>query len=304
MKRFSVSCVLVLTIVAYSQISAAQCATDTDCKGERVCENGQCVMPPPPPAPAPAPAPAPVYTQPTPVYTQPAPAPAPVVPRGPIQSFQKGYGEISFLMGISSWGKATEAWEEDGEDQFEDVDPPVWKSTVKPTAGFRLAGYAVPSPKFHIGGYLALRVGEAKKLESDNDTAESGDVWGSKTDILSTSLGAAMKFGGQVGERVWVGGAIDIGINFLKIEEFEQNDEIFDQATLLGLELYPKICIDIIALDTGKFKLEIPISIGAIILPVAGRAIVEPDDDNNQTEVKVRIWNITPAITVGVAFGG
>ncbi len=58
----------------------AQCSKDTDCKGDRVCENGHCVQPgpaasaysqplPPPPPPAAAPAPA---------AAQPAPAAAPV----------------------------------------------------------------------------------------------------------------------------------------------------------------------------------------------------------------------------------
>jgi hypothetical protein len=57
----------------------AQCSKDTECKGERVCEQGQCVTPPkpaeplpppPPPPPASAAVPAPV------VATAPAAAPA------------------------------------------------------------------------------------------------------------------------------------------------------------------------------------------------------------------------------------
>lgn len=91
---------LVATLLALAFVCAAapaygQCAKDTDCKGDRVCINGQCadivraqpnVPPPPPPVvqpqPAQPPPPQPVYVQPAqpapqPVYVQPAqPAPA------------------------------------------------------------------------------------------------------------------------------------------------------------------------------------------------------------------------------------
>jgi hypothetical protein len=43
----------------FASLSHAQCAMDTDCKGDRVCEEGACVAPKTPPATPAAPAPAP-----------------------------------------------------------------------------------------------------------------------------------------------------------------------------------------------------------------------------------------------------
>src|SRR5512137_724728 len=87
-------------ILAVGGTSRAQCATDIDCKGDRICQGGVCVdaasapgqAPAPQPgyAPQPAPAPAPppgyapqqpYYAPPQPGYTQVAPPPMPQVPR-------------------------------------------------------------------------------------------------------------------------------------------------------------------------------------------------------------------------------
>jgi hypothetical protein len=43
MKKLMISCALGLAIAAYSLVSAAQCTVDTDCKGNRICQAGQCV---------------------------------------------------------------------------------------------------------------------------------------------------------------------------------------------------------------------------------------------------------------------
>ena len=51
--RRGLSAVLVaLTMTATATVARAQCATDQECKGERICEAGQCVAPPVGAAPA------------------------------------------------------------------------------------------------------------------------------------------------------------------------------------------------------------------------------------------------------------
>jgi hypothetical protein len=65
-----------LLVLCWSGLARAQCSKDTECKGERICEDGQCVAPPPGAAPAVTPAaPAPAAEQPA-VAPQPAAAPA------------------------------------------------------------------------------------------------------------------------------------------------------------------------------------------------------------------------------------
>jgi len=223
-----------------------------------------------------------------------------------VQSFQKGYGEIGFIMGVSSFGRLTATVENEDGDVFDGDDPPQFKVRIKPTPGVRFAGYAAPSSHFHIGGYVAIRKGVAKKPDPENETADRYDYYLDKpSDVLFTSLGLATKLGGQAARRLWVGFGLDVGVDFMKIDKLESSDPLeYDESTMIGLELFPKIEFDIIAVDTGKFKLEIPISVGAVIIPVSGRTVMDPDDDNGQTECKFRVWSITPALTVGVAFGG
>jgi hypothetical protein len=66
-------CAVFAAILAISGTSHAQCATDIDCKGDRICQGGRCVdsTPAQGQAPAPVPAPQPGYAP------QPTPAPAP-----------------------------------------------------------------------------------------------------------------------------------------------------------------------------------------------------------------------------------
>src|SRR5690349_15729158 len=65
-------------VLLISATSHAACTKDTDCKGDRVCEEGACVDPPanlPPPPPPPAGGGTPAAVAPPPTAAQPAPAP-------------------------------------------------------------------------------------------------------------------------------------------------------------------------------------------------------------------------------------
>jgi hypothetical protein len=80
MRRIYVGAMVIGGSMLVGKSALAQCQRDTDCKGARVCLNGQCVDRPaaaPAPAPAPMPAPQPAYApQPQPGYA-PAPQPQP-----------------------------------------------------------------------------------------------------------------------------------------------------------------------------------------------------------------------------------
>lgn len=74
---------MIVTLISFCALQAGgQCTKDTDCKGTRICQNGQCVEPqisPQPPAAAPAPA-----LQPVPAAQEPpAAAPAQVPQQAP-----------------------------------------------------------------------------------------------------------------------------------------------------------------------------------------------------------------------------
>jgi hypothetical protein len=110
---------LASTLVVFSSLVArAQCSKDTDCKGERVCNEGACTAPAPGTAPAP-PAAAPAAAAPPPPQTPPgytlvpvAPAPAAPAPKPETERYSTGMmvagifmvstGPIILLLGISN----------------------------------------------------------------------------------------------------------------------------------------------------------------------------------------------------------
>jgi hypothetical protein len=207
------------------------------------------------------------------------------------------------MMGVMSWGKSYVEGEYDGDDIFESYDdPPEFDSTLKPTPGMRLAGYGVLSDAFQLGGYFSVRSGELE-LEDDNDAAEYYSVsMEDESDVTLIGLGLTLKAGGMVASRLAMGFGLDVGLSLMKVEEFEDAD--LDEETLLGVELFPRLCLDIIVLDTGSFKMAIPISAGAVVVPIAGRTLMEEDEDDGVPEIKMRSWLVGPAFTVGIALGG
>lgn len=84
--RGRASWVLCGGILLFSGVARAQCTKDTDCKGDRICEEGKCTSPvpvtpaPAPPAAAVAPALPPVVQPPAPEPTEASPAPPPAAP--------------------------------------------------------------------------------------------------------------------------------------------------------------------------------------------------------------------------------
>lgn len=69
---------VLLVCIATLAAAPVGCTKDTDCKGDRICEAGQCVSPPAPtPTPTPVTTPAPVTAPPTPPPAPPTPPPAP-----------------------------------------------------------------------------------------------------------------------------------------------------------------------------------------------------------------------------------
>jgi hypothetical protein len=66
-----------LSCLAMTSLSQAQCSMDTECKGDRVCEEGTCVAPHPTPATSTAPVATPAASAPAPVTSAPAEAAPP-----------------------------------------------------------------------------------------------------------------------------------------------------------------------------------------------------------------------------------
>lgn len=305
MKRFAISCTIALAVTAIARPGAAQCKTDVDCKGDRICENGQCVTPAAPVAPAPvAPAPATVAS----------PAPKPAFNRNrpksrPIAVFEWGYLEFDVMIGIGSWGqKRIKSDESDIQDAFEDAGIDSRSAGTGPYGGIYISPRWAASPSFHIGPYFRIGKGEniGVRIE-DSDAFEYTDDDLEDVGHLHIGVGASLKFGGLVGSRVWVGGGLDLGYHRTGIEDGEPGIVGIDEPEKYnGFELLPRFCVEIFLFNLSGFKMSIPISVGAAIVPFSKwKASDEEVEDTweDDYEAYVWAWQIEPVIMFGFAIG-
>ena len=313
MKRFVISCTIALAVTAIARPGAAQCKTDIDCKGDRICENGQCVTPAAPVAPAPV-APAPVAA------ASPAPAPRPVFtpPKSrPIAAFEKMYLELDVMIGIGAWGqKKIESGDSAVQDGIEDTNVDSRSAGTGPYGGIYVAPRWAASPNFHLGPYLRVGKGENIGVRIDAPDFPGANDYYDEEELdnighLHVGVGGAIKFGGMAGKRVWVGGGLDLGFHVTKTEDsepliaFSYGGDTGEDEKYLGLELFPRFCVDIFLFNLNGFKMSIPISVGAAIVPYAKW---KPEDEDvedavDDDEVKAWIWQIEPVVMFGFAVG-
>jgi len=295
MKRLALALIIIATVALQGAAASAQCTKDTDCKGNRICQNGECVAPapaPPPPSgynPAPAPAP--------------APAPPPE-PRGPVNYFQSGYATIALLLSFHGWGGYTETWEFMDDEEYEgELD-----GDFMP--GFRLAGYGVVSESFHIGGYWTFFKADFEVDPDDGDSPWWGD--GGDLNVFMNMLGLTMKFGTRLHERIWLGGATDIGLLISKGEIDGWGNDL-EMKPMVGPVIFPRIDLDIMIVDTGGFKLAFTAAFGLFVTPFSGGHPYDSDDINDELEemgydvdtdeIKERFWWLSPSLMLGLTLG-
>ena len=173
---------LIATVVfaaatSFASLAAAQCQQDTDCKGTRICEHGNCVEPPPA---------APL--------AQPAPAGSPHEGGGalpltaPSEGFRHGFFVAGVVLGFHGWGHADPGGSaKSGFDVSENFWPGVY-----------LSGYGALGSHFLLGGYFSYAAGEVEARGHKQDQSEIG-------------FGLSLKLGSNFGGPPWLGAAIDLG---------------------------------------------------------------------------------------------
>jgi len=243
----------------------------------------------PPSYPAPAqpsyPAPAPGYPAQAPGYPPPAAAPAPGYPTQapgyPVQGysapaaaaavaagapwFQSGYVHVGGILGFHGWGSA----------KIEGTDLPVnggfW-------GGVSVSGYYVTSPTVHISGYFHYGIGK------------SG--WGHNSYTDQYSVGLSLKAGSRVAGRVWLGLVGDLGFCILG-----SSDNM--EGNWYGVEISPRIHLDVLARDDDGFKMGFFASFGPSVVPyVAGNYYDNSDSANGHA------YFIYLTMQLGLTFGG
>jgi hypothetical protein len=152
--------------------------------------------------------------------------------------YQSGYAHIGGNLGFRGWGSLSVA----GSDLT---------ITCKFLAGVNLSGYAVISPHVHLGGYF--HYGRSK-----------ADIGGLGTDADHYSAGLSLKAGHRVAEHVWVGLVGDLGFYAISPRDYD---------TWYGVEISPRIHMDVRGIDVGGFKLGFFASFGPSIVPYAAGTI-------------------------------
>ena len=218
-------------------------------------------------------APQPGYPTQAPGYPQPVAAPAPGYPAqgygapaaaaGPLPWFQSGYIHVGGILGFHGWGSAHAS----GGDL-----------TLKGKflGGLNLSAYYASSPGVHIGAYA--HYGNGKINEGSTD---------------QYSFGLALKAGNRVAERVWLGFAGDLGFYAL---DFSKSKAWY------GVEISPRIHLDVLGLNAGGFKMGFFASLGPSVVPYAAGSINVPVP-GSASKVDGRLYMIYLTMQLGVTFG-
>jgi hypothetical protein len=120
-------------------------------------------------------------------------------------------------------------------------------------AGVSISLYAPVSPHVHVGGYFDYSGGDIKQEYRGHSGNGAFDHY---------SVGFSLKVGARLAERVWLGVVGDLGFYALSPEH---------AGAWYGVEISPRIHLDVLGVDLGGFKMGPFVSFGPSIVPyVAG----------------------------------
>lgn len=155
------------------------------------------------------------------------------------------------------------------------------------TTGARVSSYMRIVELFHLGLYLSGRSGEQNlKLGSNKDlmVTPSGDS-------NSFGIGASIKLGKRLSRRMWLGGAMDMGLSIWSFSSHSNN-------VFAGMELFPAVTVDLFPLLRADYALGLTASVGVLVTP-----FIQLKLENNTQTVTIRQYVIEPMFRLGVVLG-
>jgi hypothetical protein len=173
--------------------------------------------------------------------------------------YQSGYVHVGGILGFHGWGSAH------GSSGGVSSDLTL---KGKFLGGVNLSAYYVSSPSVQIGGYIHYGLGKINDGSADH-----------------YSLGLSLKAGSRLAERVWLGFAGDLGLYAL---DFSHSKAWY------GVEIAPRIHLDVLGLDAGGFKMGFFASFGPSVVPYAAGSAGGGDG---------RLYLIYLTMQLGVTFG-
>jgi len=242
---FSISILISLSAGLASRPVAA-CTKDSECKGDRICEEGRCTAPSTFPAePAPrleaAPRPAPRLEAPAPGSASgleaqgsgPAQQPAPSAQQADLETIRRVVALHAQLTAQrrrreTVIGGYVATFFRHDHSAFSDL------KGIPGHSGMHLGGYRAFTNKFHLGGYFAYASVQ-------------------ETHLLST--GISLKAGSWIKDRVWLGLAFDHGIEFTP-----------QSRGFVLMQLSPRLHLDALMLKTPSFSLAASLAAGPTFL--------------------------------------
>jgi hypothetical protein len=250
-----------------SEPEAVGCVRDVDCKGDRICVSGECV-------------------EPTDAYKQPKLQQYKDIPMTGEPNWFQGYLQVSGVLQIASWGGWT------SNNPTEEETSPEGEISANIWGGIHVAAYYAPVEIVQVGAFFMFTTGDVEVKEDQKlfpAIEDSGKI---------NTFGVTIKVGGRPTGHVWVGGALDVGYAMWDFENFLFESKDFRADSVL---IFPRVAVDILAVDSSGFKLAFPLSVGAIITPYAYGEFSVPGID---PKAEIEPWVISPAVTLGIALGG
>ncbi|MBI5502352.1 MAG: hypothetical protein HY907_19060 [Deltaproteobacteria bacterium] len=193
--------------------------------------------------------------------------------------YASGYGTASGVLSLHGWG--------DAEDQESGYN---WDGGPSPSTsdgfggGVHVAGYAVFTDFAHIGGYASF----FRNTESFEWASSPSD--GFAHDVSLVGFGVSMKFGGHVGQRVFLSGAFDFGTN-IAVSDL--------RGSTYGVQFFPRVSTDVLLLENFGMT----VAIGPLIVPYAVGMLPQGDSPGDDL-VDARCWALYLQALVGFSFGG
>jgi hypothetical protein len=183
-----------------------------------------------------------------------------------LQWFQSFYLHIGGNMGFHGWGNMAP------DSGSGDLD-----LTGKFMGGVYMAAYAVVSPAVHLGGYFNYSSGKV-------------GAGGGEGDLDFYSVGFSLKAGSRLAERVWLGFVGDLGFAAFSPE---------GTSNFYGVEISPRIHLDILGLDAGGFKMGAFASFGPSVVPYAAGSV----SSGYGSSTDLHLYMIYLQLRLGVTFG-
>ncbi len=179
-----------------------------------------------------------------------------------------GYGQIGgILCPPRVWGSIS----------FDNVNDNL-DLTSKFAGGIHLSGYWILNKNVHLGAYFnyVKGTGEIEKVGT--------------TDVEHFGVGASVKAGGMVSDRIWLGLVGDFGYYALSVDK---TNDTYD-----GFEISPRFHMDVFAFGAGEFKMGFFASVGPSFVPYIKGTFGAFGFNSD-----FKAWLITIQIRFGLTFG-